>query len=57
VSEGYGSEPSEPGQIARALVSKGWALDRNGRSQEAIAAYDEVVERFGGASEADVREE
>jgi hypothetical protein len=39
-------------QVARALVQKGIALDQLGRGEEAVAVYDEVVRRFGDASEA-----
>ena len=43
--------------LARALVNKGVDLHELGRRQEAIATYDQVVERYGDASEPSLREE
>ncbi len=42
--------------IARALVNQGITLGQLDRSEEAIAAYDYVVARFGSASELPLRE-
>ena len=41
-------------QIAKALVNKGIALGELKRPEEEIAAYDEVVKRFGEAEETDL---
>ncbi|CAE6703844.1 tetratricopeptide repeat protein [Candidatus Nitrotoga fabula] len=48
---------SEPIQLSKALVNKGAALAQMGRNEEAIAAYDEVVHRFGEATEEPLREQ
>jgi TolA-binding protein len=37
--------------VARALFNKGVTLGALGRSADAIAVYDEVVARYGTASE------
>jgi tetratricopeptide (TPR) repeat protein len=42
--------------VARALVNKGVRLGTLNRSEEEIAAYDEVVRRFGEAGELAMRE-
>jgi tetratricopeptide (TPR) repeat protein len=42
--------------VARALVNKGVRLGELGRLEEEIAAFDEVVVRFGGAAEPGLRE-
>ena len=42
--------------VAGALVSKGITLGELGRSKEAIAVYDDVVGRFGTATEPALRE-
>ena len=36
-----------PELVAKALVGRGRAFDRLNRSDEALAAYDEVEHRFG----------
>jgi tetratricopeptide (TPR) repeat protein len=41
------SESQRPEEAARALLQKSTTLRQLGRSEQAIAAYDEVVERFG----------
>lgn len=41
------SSPEERRWLARAMVNKGVALGRLNRSQEEIAAYDDVIARFG----------
>ncbi|OJX76821.1 tetratricopeptide repeat protein [Magnetospirillum sp. 64-120] len=38
-------------QVAKSLFDKGVTLGELGRSEDAIAVYDQVVERFGGAKE------
>jgi tetratricopeptide (TPR) repeat protein len=43
--------------FARALFNKGITLGALGRSEDAIAAYDDVVGRFGLATEAPLREQ
>jgi tetratricopeptide (TPR) repeat protein len=40
----------------RALVGKGVMLGELGRREEAIAVYDDIVGRFGAASETALRE-
>jgi hypothetical protein len=40
-----------------ALVNKGAALRRAGRPEEAVAAYEEVISRFGDATEPGLREQ
>ncbi len=45
------------GRIARALFYKGITLGNLNRSEEAIAVYDEVMHRFGEATEAALREQ
>jgi hypothetical protein len=53
-------EAAEPGlreQVAKALVSKGFALGELGRSEEAAGVYGEVVARFGEAAEPALREQ
>jgi len=44
-------------QMARALFNKAVALGILGRSEEALAAYEEVVRRFGEANEPALREQ
>jgi tetratricopeptide (TPR) repeat protein len=41
---------------ARALLNKGVELSRLDRSEEAIAVYDDLLTRFGGATELPLRE-
>ena len=48
---GDASEPALMEAVATALFSKGVALERIGRSGEAVKAYDEVVRRFGDGSD------
>lgn len=55
VSPQLGNARSE--QVARALVNKGVTLETLERNEAAIAVYDEVVNRFGEASEAGLREQ
>jgi hypothetical protein len=43
--------------MARALVNKGYRLGVLTRSEDAIAVYDEVVRRFGEATEPALREQ
>ena len=43
--------------VANALFNKGFSLGALDRSEEAIAAYDEVVARFGAATELSLREQ
>nr|MBA3441711.1 SIR2 family protein [Pyrinomonadaceae bacterium] len=50
-------EPSLREMVAKALVSKGYRLGVLNRNEEAVAAYDEVVKRFGEATEAGLREQ
>ena len=38
-------------EVARGLVNKGLALGELNRSEEAIAVYDEIFERFGGSDQ------
>ncbi len=45
------SKEATPVQKARALVNKGAALRKAEKLEDAIAAYDEVVRRFGDAEE------
>lgn len=42
--------------VAKALVNKGFILGRLNQSQEAIAIYDDVIKRFGDATEPALRE-
>jgi len=42
--------------VARALVNKGVTLGALGRTEEEIAVYDDVVGRFGEASEPGIQE-
>ena len=42
--------------VSKALFNKGLALGSLGRSEEAIAVYDEVVSRFGDAEEPELRD-
>lgn len=44
-------------QVARALVNKGVTLETLERREEAIAAFDEVVHRFGQAQKPELREQ
>src|SRR6516165_2863195 len=43
-------------KLAEALYSKGIVLAQSGRKEEAIAILDDVVRRFGTASEPQLRE-
>lgn len=43
-------------RAAKAMLAKGAALDRQGRTEAAIAAYDELVTRLGGRPEAAIAE-
>jgi hypothetical protein len=43
--------------VARALVSKGVVLGQLKRHEEEITVYDEVVRRFGEATEPGLREQ
>ncbi|MDZ7305400.1 MAG: SIR2 family protein, partial [candidate division KSB1 bacterium] len=43
--------------LARALLRKGYVLGQLNRSEEALAAYDEVLRRFGEATELPLREQ
>ena len=42
--------------VAQALFSKGVTLNQHNRSEEEIAVYDDVVKRFGEATEPGLRE-
>jgi hypothetical protein len=44
-------------QVARALSNKGLALDALGYSEKAIAVYDDLLTRFGSATEEPIREQ
>jgi TolA-binding protein len=54
---GAAAEAALREQVARALVNKGARLGELGRSEEAVAVYDEVERRFGAAPEAVLREQ
>jgi hypothetical protein len=43
-------------QVAKALVAKGVALGQLGRREEAIAVCDDIIARYGSASELPLRE-
>jgi TolA-binding protein len=43
-------------QVARALVFLGTRLERQGQPARAVAVYEQVVVRFGDASDAALRE-
>jgi hypothetical protein len=43
-------------QVAKALLSKGMTLGELKRRDEAIAAYDQLLARLGGATEPALRE-
>lgn len=45
------------GQVARSLVARGVMLAELNRSEEAIAVYEQVVARFGEATESVLREQ
>ena len=49
-------KPALREQVATALVNKGITLGTLNRSEEAIAVYDDVVKRFGEATEPALRE-
>ena len=53
---GIRSAPHCEIRVARALLSKGVTLGALNRHEEAIAAYDELVKRFGEAEEPVLRE-
>ena len=42
--------------VAKALVNKGVSLGRQGKPDDEIACYDDVVARFGASDEAALRE-
>ena len=42
--------------VAKALLNKGVRLSALGRSEDAIAAYDDLLARFGAATELPLRE-
>jgi tetratricopeptide (TPR) repeat protein len=46
-----GSDAESRAMVARALVNKGVTLGKLNRSEEEIAVYDEVLRRFGEATE------
>jgi tetratricopeptide (TPR) repeat protein len=50
-SEAVRTEGATQSEIATALVNKGFALNKLNRSNDAIATYNEVVERFKSATE------
>ena len=50
----YATETDLPHEAAKALVAKGVAL---GTAQEALAVFNEVISRFGTATEAEVSEQ
>jgi len=52
----YGVEPIRE-LVAAALVNKGAALGALGRGDEAVAVYDDLVARFGTATELPLREQ
>ena len=43
-------------RVARALYNQGISLGALNRGEDAIAAYDEVLRRFGDATELDLRD-
>ena len=43
--------------VAKALVYRGWTLGQLGRGEEEIGVYDQVVTRYGEATEAALREQ
>jgi tetratricopeptide (TPR) repeat protein len=49
-------DPRMRQRIAAALYNKGFVLAQLNRTEEAIQVYDEVLRRFGGASEPALRE-
>jgi hypothetical protein len=49
-SNGEDSDLAARRQIAEALVNQGVALGRRGRFEEAIRAYEQVVNRYGAES-------
>jgi tetratricopeptide (TPR) repeat protein len=44
-------------QVAKALLYKGLTLEKLDRREEAIAVYDDLLARFGGANELPLREQ
>ena len=50
-------EPGLAEQVAKALVNKGFRLGTLGRSEAAIAVYDEVVSRYGDRQEPGLAEQ
>jgi hypothetical protein len=55
--DAHPDQPALREQVARALVNKGITLGTLNRSADAIAAYDDVVARFGDAAEPALREQ
>src|SRR5690242_13670148 len=57
VAQRFGTAPELESRqwVARALSNKGVTLGELGRSEEAIAVYDELERRFGGATEPALR--
>jgi hypothetical protein len=53
---GEASEPPLREQVASVLFNKGVRLGERDRSEKAVAVYDEVLARFGDASERALRQ-
>ncbi len=51
-----GLDVASPSQLAQSLVSKGITLGDFGRTDDAIATYDDLIRRFGDAPEPALRE-
>jgi tetratricopeptide (TPR) repeat protein len=51
------SSNAKPRQVAQTLFNSGVALRQQNRFEEAIATYDQVIARFGDASELALREQ
>jgi tetratricopeptide (TPR) repeat protein len=49
------TEPELREWVAKALINKGLALGKLERTEESVAVYDEVVRRFGSATELSLR--
>jgi tetratricopeptide (TPR) repeat protein len=49
------TEPALREQVAKALYDKGITLNQLGRSEEAVAVYDDLLARFGTAAEPELR--
>ena len=56
-TRGSGSARSTAAQVAKALFNKGVAFGALDRNAEAIAAYDDLLARFGTATELPLREQ